>query len=298
MALSMDDQALIFTIDQELFQVPVRALPLSSLGIRVYLAEITPQVAKFWLQHKHTNRSIHLKVLIKLKRALEHARWEINGETIIFDEQGRLIEGQHRLQAVVDTDVTIWSLVVYGIDKARFKTMGQGSKRTAGDILSIRGEKNARNLAAALRWVWRYENNQMLNAHPDITDDELADTIEEHPDIVQSLTYGAQMKRGIVAPGLVTALHYLCSKKDKALANHFYWSLAMGTNLEEGNPIYVLRETLAKRVKARQILRDERKAPMVILAWNILRKDSKTKLRTAQRLGWRGAVGQPYPVIQ
>jgi hypothetical protein len=41
----------------------------------------------------------------------------------------------------------------------------------------------------------------MMNPHPDITDDELADTIDDHPDIVDSLTYGAQMKHGLIAPG-------------------------------------------------------------------------------------------------
>jgi hypothetical protein len=297
MALSMDDYPELFTVNASVFQVPAHAIPLTSLGISVYLIHITQDIAEFWLKHKNINRTVHLSVLNKLKRSLEQGIWEINGETIIFDDEGRLIEGQHRLQAVVDTGIPIWSLVVHGIDKDRFKTMGQGSKRTAGDILSIRGEKNARNLAAALRWVWRYENNQMLNPHPAITEYELADTIEKHEAITRSLTYGAQMKHGLIAPGLITALHYLCAKKNQALANDFFWSFATGLGLEIGNPVYVLRDVLAKRAKARQIMRDERKAPLVINAWNVLRKNPEEKLGNARRLFWRDKVGQVYPKI-
>ena len=167
----------IITLDAALFACPARALPLTVLGISVYLAEITPEVARILLKTKNTNRSIKLAQLNRIKRAIEKSRWEINGETIIFDHDGRLVEGQHRLQAVVDTNTTIWTLVVRGIDRERFKTMGQGSKRTAGDILGIQGVKNATNIAAALRWVYRYETDQMTNAHPNITDDELTDTL-------------------------------------------------------------------------------------------------------------------------
>jgi hypothetical protein len=105
------------------------------------MVEITPNLAEMWLKTKNKNRSIHLSQLNKIKRAIELDRWEVNGETIILDACGRLCEGQHRLQAVVDTGTTIWSLVVVGIDQDRFKTMGQGTKRTVGDILAIRGEK-------------------------------------------------------------------------------------------------------------------------------------------------------------
>lgn len=298
MSVFVPDETDIITLDDALFQATVRAVPLDVLGISVYLIEVTPKLAELWLRTKNRNRSIHLPVLAKIKRALEQGRWEINGETIIFDGEGRLIEGQHRLQAVIDTGIALWSLVVHGIDQERFKTMGQGSKRTAGDILGILGEKNGRNLAAALRWVWRYNNGQMLNPHPLITDDELAETIYDHREIILSIPYGTKPPR-LVAPGLVTALHYLCSKRDKALANHFFWSLATGENLDTGNPILVLRNFFIKRVEKRQVIRDERKAPMVILAWNVLRKDRNAVIneKRPNAILWRGSQAKTYPVI-
>ena len=80
MALSMPDYPDVFTLSESVFQVPVRALPLSALGINVYLLEITPDFARSALERKNINRSIRLSQIRKIIRTLEQDRWEINGE--------------------------------------------------------------------------------------------------------------------------------------------------------------------------------------------------------------------------
>lgn len=297
--VSMDDSSDIITLDRALFQVPVQAMPLEHWGISVYLVYLTPEVATSMLARKNTNRSFRLPQLNKLKRAMELGRWEINGETIIFDEDGRLIEGQHRLKAVVESGVSIWSFCVHGIDRERFKTMGQGAKRTAGDILGIQGLKNSRNLAAALRWVYRYENDFMNNPHPNITDDELADTLPDHPTIVDSFSLGAKA-HGLAAPGMVTALHYLCSKRDKGIANDFFWKFATGEHLDQGDVILVLRNRLLRSLGKRgtkYVMRDEQKAPTIVNAWNLIRKRGWVKIKDASPIAWHGSQGQKFPKI-
>jgi hypothetical protein len=299
MLLSIHDHPALFTIDPAVFQVPVRALPLEELGITVSLAEITLEVAEVVWERRNTNRSLRLSHLNKIKRSLEKERWEINGEPLIFDPWGHLIEGQHRIKAVLETGITLWSLVVVGIDREGFKTMGQGARRNAGDILGIRGIKNSRTLAAALRWVYRYHNDLMMNPHPNITDDELADTLPDHPEIVESIPFGTRC-HAVAAPGLCTALHYLCRKRDLGLANHFFWAFGTGENLSKGDPILVLRDRILKGQgkKVRQyILRDEQKAPIIIKTWNILRNNPSAHLENASRIAWHGKEGQKYPEI-
>jgi hypothetical protein len=290
----------MFTLDPAVFQVPVRAMPLEAFGITVYLAEITPEVAHVLYDRRNTNRSIKLTQLNKIKRALEKLRWEINGETIIFDAEGRLIEGQHRIKGVLETGVALWSLVVVGIDREGFKTMGQGARRNAGDILGIRGAKNSRTLAAALRWVYRYHNNLMMNPHPNLTDDELADTLPDHPALAESIPFGTRC-HAVAAPGLCTALHYLCRKRDLALANHFFWAFGTGENLAAGDPILILRRRfmtgLGKTRVAQYVLRDEQKAPVIIKTWNLIRKNPQVRLLNASRIAWQGSRGERFPEI-
>lgn len=299
MPISIDDSRDIITLDASFFQVPVDTIPLTRLGISVYLAEITPEIGTALLARRNTNRSFRLPQLNKLKRVFERGRWEINGETIIFDADGRLIEGQHRLKAGVETGKTFWALLVHGIDRDRFKTMGQGAKRTAGDILGIEGFKNSRNLAAALRWVYRYETDQMNNPHPNITEDELADSLPGHLAIVESIPFGTRA-HGLAAPGMVTALHYLCGKRDHAMANHFFWTFATGEHLAEGDVLLVLRNRLLRALAKkdlRYVLRDEQKAPLIVKAWNLVRKEGWIKIKNTQRIAWHGAVEQKFPKI-
>jgi hypothetical protein len=326
MPLSVQHAQDIVTLDAALFYCPVRTLPLSLLDISVYLAEITPEVATTMLAKKNTNRSIRLSQLNRIKRALANQRWQINGETIIFDHDGRLLEGQHRLQAVIDAHETVWTLIVHGIDRDRFKTMGQGAKRTAGDILGIQGVKNATHIAAALRWIYRYETGQMMNAHPNITDDELTDTLPMHADILNSIPFGTRC-HGIAAPGMATALHYLCrtgppaidpaqprkpgrppqpswdkgnSQYRKGKADSFFWALASGENLEAGDPILILRKRFlqpGKGKRTRAILPDLIKAPMIVNTWNLSVVHPGLKLKDAVRISWHGKVGQKFPTI-
>jgi len=54
--------------------------------------------------------------------------------------------------------------VVVGIDPACFATMDQGGKRSGADVLAIAGHPQAQTLCSALRWLWRYEHQQMLQA--------------------------------------------------------------------------------------------------------------------------------------
>jgi hypothetical protein len=293
MATSMPDFDDMFIIEAGLFPTEIKAIPLERVGIKVFLAHITPDSAEALLKRKNRNRTIHLGQLNKIKRSLEQGRWQINGETIIFDDHGNLIEGQHRLRAVLDTGMGIWTLIVHGINFERFKTMGQGSKRTAGDILGINGEKDGRLLAAALRWVYRYENDLMSNPHPIITDDELADTILAHPKIVDSIPFGRRC-HSVAAPGLCTALHYLCTKRDLGTANDFFWTLGTGEQMESTHPILVLRERFhksdreAKRALSKMVFRDEVKAQMIASCWNMLRKDPGKRIKDVRPLVWHG----------
>lgn len=302
MAQSMDEYGDMFTIPAGLFPTEIKAISLERVGLQVYLAHITADVAEVLLKRKNKNRTIHLSQLSKIKRSLEQGRWQINGETIIFDDQGNLIEGQHRLQAALDTKVSIWTLVVHGINFERFKTMGQGSKRTAGDILGINGEKDGRLLAAALRWVYRYENDLMSDPHPVINDDELADTIKAHEDIVDSIPFGRGC-HSVAAPGMCTALHYLCKKRDSAKANDFFRKLGSGSDMSEDHPILVLRERFrksdkdAKKTQIKGVLRDEVKAPMIARCWNLLRKNSNTRIASSRSLTTNLKTGPKFPKL-
>ena len=57
---------------------------------------------------------------------MKAGRWQLNGEAIKFDKNGHLLNGQHRLHAVVRADTTIQMLVISGLDPETRTTMDSG----------------------------------------------------------------------------------------------------------------------------------------------------------------------------
>jgi hypothetical protein len=218
-----------------------------------------------------------------IARAIQAGRWRCNGEPLILDQDGRLLDGQHRLAAVIEANQAIDSFVMVGIDPAHFSTIDQGAKRTGGDVLAIEGHPQAKTLASALRWVWRYEFEAMRKATVTILDYELNEYLGEHPALPHSLQWGQQV-RMLLPHGAATALHYLMSAKDVALAKSFFHGLAHGQNLTAADPVYHVRERFLKeKVQPHHMLIVGRMA-LLTLAWNCVRKQQPFP----PSLLWRG----------
>ncbi len=105
------------------------------------VAEITPELAKSILEsHNHGNRPLkkpHVKMLIT---TLKNNEWMLNGESITFSESGRLLDGQHRLTACVNSGKSFQTIVIKGIqDEAAFGTIDIGKPRSVADLMNLQG---------------------------------------------------------------------------------------------------------------------------------------------------------------
>lgn len=114
------------------------------------LTTVTPKMAATWLGDMIQNRPLSRLSVKKYANDMLTGEWAINGETIKFDAKGRLIDGQHRLRACIESGTTFKTYVVRGLeaDKA-IHSIDSGKSRTKGDFLQFHGFKNANSLAAA-----------------------------------------------------------------------------------------------------------------------------------------------------
>ena len=87
------------------------------LGLEVTVETITPEMAEQYLGFNHQHREIKSSKVDKLASAMIEGDWQLNGKTIVFDKDGKLLNGQHRLTAVVLSGQPLTTLVVRGIDK-------------------------------------------------------------------------------------------------------------------------------------------------------------------------------------
>lgn len=112
---------------------------------------ITPDKAKEYLKHNTKNRNINRNKVAEYAREMREGRWKLNGETISFDKDNALNDGQHRLHACIKANVSFMCVVVRGTDTDVMDTIDCGKARTASDVLKINCVPSAARKAAATR---------------------------------------------------------------------------------------------------------------------------------------------------
>ena len=153
--------------------------------------------------------------------------WKLNGEPLILDYNGVLQSGQHRLLAVLSAGKSIRTLVVRGADPEALYSIDSGRRRRMTDVLTLKGEKDTANLAAALSWLWRLWTGQALHLGNSPSNTQLLKLLDENPDIRESLAWGRATKKMLhFSVGLMAALQYLMWEIDGEDFDNFFLGIA------------------------------------------------------------------------
>lgn len=255
---------------------------------------VTPEMAAVMLERNSSdewrNRPESEPGLRRIVRAMGGGNWRYTGETIIFSVDGHLLNGQHRLHGCVESKTPFEVLVAFGVDNDAFKYMDVGIARTPGHIFAIENIPNYNFTASACRLVMDYMNNAKWGgtANTRAENDELLDFYHRHPRISEGYSIARKLnKAGLLSPRWAGALYYICSIKNRAMADEFFEKLATGVGVTSvKDPVHVLRERL---IKSSQSSSDNKEsgtylAAYTVLAWNAARNG---QTRTLYR--WRGA---------
>jgi hypothetical protein len=105
--------------------------------ISVVVELVTPQIAETYLWANHGNRPIIRNIVIRYAREMTAGNWLLTHQGICFDTSGRLVDGQHRLAAILESGVSVQMVVTRGISYGNQIAMDDHAKRTAAASLSI-----------------------------------------------------------------------------------------------------------------------------------------------------------------
>ena len=110
------------------------------------IQKITPKMAAKWLaENNDGNRGIRKDRVALLVRAILGNRWVPTHQGIAFDTDGNLIDGQHRLSAIVEAGQPVQLMVTTGLPREAMIAMDRGAVRDTGDTLHLlHGIDNAR----------------------------------------------------------------------------------------------------------------------------------------------------------
>ena len=270
----------------------------SPITIRHTSAEfetITPDLAREYLTHNTHNRNVRTHRVKSYAEDMKAGRWAVNGEAIKFAVDGTLLDGQHRLYAIIEADVAVQVLVIRGIAPDAQNTMDTGANRRLSDILTLAGEKNTTTLASAIRGVHIWESGSRVfgGGGTQVSNPQLLATFAEHqwirdaiPDIIRIQTH-AKLPAAAAA-----AVYWAFNKLDAADAEHFFNRLCSDLNHQTGDPISALRRALLNTEGNRGTRNVTLLVAMTCKAWNKYRDGDRVTL-----IAWRpgGASPEAFP---
>ena len=255
---------------------------------RVYL--VTPALAEWILLNINgtiRNRPRSAKFVQDYRQSMEEGEWEVTGATIVFGKSGRLLDGQHRLEACAKSGKAFHSYLVFGIDDIAFANIDRGRRRNGSDVFTIADIANPTVASDATRWIY------ILAGNPTKPDRGLSLTNPErlayYHNEIDAVRFGKAIdtatevcrvnkKRGShwkLNAGMMTALFYFMldvSEQDtKAYAKQFIGDTAQAKAVMAR--IRSIRDHSGGRIHEATLM------AALILGWRIMRgKASKTLL--------------------
>lgn len=239
---------------------------------------IDPEKAREYLGFNTHNRAIRPRQVASYSRDILNHNWVWNGESVKFDINGVLLDGQHRLAAIVETGVPLRLLVIRGLDPQSQETMDGGAKRTFNDVLKLRGEVNCAALAASVRKIALWERGERRHEHSALTNYELLETLDNYPWVREGMPTAMRLNSRANLPTSVAGLLYwLFTSIDHDDAVYFFDRLCSDEGHESGDPIFELRRVLMSNDPVRDGRSRSYLTALAIKAWN--------KYRDGDRVG-------------
>lgn len=125
-------------------------------------ALITPEMARRLLDSMDGNRPKSKSRWEIYAADMRNGKWDMNGESIKIDKNGRMIDGQHRMLAVIAADRPVWFTIMRNIEPKTFATIDSGQSRTTGQVFSIKNIKNANTTGSIVCRVEELREKQKI----------------------------------------------------------------------------------------------------------------------------------------
>jgi hypothetical protein len=112
------------------------------VNVKFTFVLVTPELAADWLKNNRKNRKLKAATLEAYTMDMRNGAWMTTHQCVAFDEDGNLIDGQHRLHGVVQSKTAVLMVVSTGWPAAsgKRKTMDavdRGVQRSLADQLHL-----------------------------------------------------------------------------------------------------------------------------------------------------------------
>tara|TARA_R110000772_G_scaffold266518_1_gene389131 strand:+ start:59 stop:940 length:882 start_codon:yes stop_codon:yes gene_type:complete len=128
----------------------------STSNLSVSLVCVTPDLALEYLKCNNKNRKADKKNIHHISSQMTNGLFIENGESIVFDTNNELKDGQHRLLAIVKSGLSFFIPVVRGVVPSSMATYDTGKNRTSADILYLNGYKYSSAISSLIKAIYKF----------------------------------------------------------------------------------------------------------------------------------------------
>lgn len=262
-------------------------------NITTEFIEITPEMAAELLENNSVNRKLRPRLVAAYSRDMATGLWRATGEAVKISRTGRLLDGQHRLSAIIESGVPTMMLVVRGLDDNDQVLMDQGAARTANDAVRLAGYTNSAHTSSIARWLLMCPEpsanmEQALKAKASTA--QILQTLETNPDIEEAARAYNGLRTHL--PGSPTAIGYCwlqMHRVDPTDCSYFYTAFVDLTfkALHDPRKAALRRLQSMDKEAGSKSSKDKAIATVSVLtrSWNAWRRDEELNTITAYGKG-------------
>lgn len=254
---------------------------------------VTPVMAGELLEHNRLNRPIRDLHVQRIAAQIATGKWKFNGDTIKIADTGDVLDGQHRLWAIIEAKTPVETVIIRGIDREAFATIDTiRSVRSGADVLALSGVSRYRNIiSSALQWLLRWQNGTITNFRaPEnrIENSDIERAHAAHPAMVRAVEASTRL-RGLANPSIMGFFYYVLSNRNQELADRMMATLIDPASVSVEDPFFRLREYFISE-------HHKFKDPVVTIALAIKAANAASQNREVKRLFWRNTI-DPFPTL-
>ena len=216
---------------------PSTSSPYAQRVYQTSVMRITPVEAALILdRYNPDNRTLRASMVSVYAEAMTLGHWRSqNGQSIVFDTSGDLMNGQHRLAAIVRAGIPVDIGITLGAQREAMTTIDTGLRRSLGDLMSLAGHSSAHRRAAAIRWLYYLEIGPVaLKSRPSVAPTVLLDAVARWADATPFLACAGRGMRTLTPRrGLTAALMTITHRVDGVKARDFWGKVGEGLGITD-----------------------------------------------------------------
>ena len=146
-------------VEQNIFDSTLKGVELKTgkvHDIHTWNMLMTPEGASQLLAIKFHNRPKSPTHIKRMVSDIQNDKWHTSYDPIKIDTEYKLSDGQHRLEAIKQSGVTLPVVIYYPVVEDQYKYIDQGLKRTGSHQIHMQGISDAPLIASGLKGVFKF----------------------------------------------------------------------------------------------------------------------------------------------